>query len=81
MALPRFNELKPKYPKDGEGQSRMEDSPGTKCVDEELLRFGQASDIGTAPPVRVYTRDYKKTGREADDQDTVSPFLGNPLGL
>lgn len=73
-----FNELKPRYPKDG-AQSREEQSHGSKQLKEELLTLGQASDIGDAPPVRVYTRDYKKTQRDADDRDTVSPYLGNPL--
>jgi hypothetical protein len=76
----RFNELKPRYPKDG-CESQQEQSWGSKVVKDEHLRLGQASDIGTAPPVRVYTRDYKKTKPEADDQDTVSPFIGNPLAL
>lgn len=78
--MTQFNDLKPSYNKDGP-YTKEKQSPGTKQVDCEYLQLGQASDVGTAPPSRVYTRDYSKTRPEADDSDTVSPFLGNPLGL
>ena len=76
--MARYNELKPRYPKDG-CETREEQSPGSKCLKDEHLRLGQASDINKAPPSRIYTRDYSKTRPEADDVDTVSPYLGNPL--
>ena len=54
-------------------------SPGAKTIKSvELLRMGQAADIGKAPPSRIYTKDYSKV-QEKDDSDTVSPYLGNPL--
>ncbi len=70
----------PTYPKDG-NYSQEEQSPGTKQVKCDHLRLGQAADIGVAPPMRVYSRDYSKTDPDGDQQDdTLSPFLGNPLG-
>lgn len=60
-------------------ESQQEQSPGSKVLRTEVLRPGQAADFGRAPPSRIYTRDYKKTGRSPDDQDTVQPYLGNPL--
>lgn len=54
---------------------------GTKQVRAEFLRTGQAADIFKAPPSRLFTRDYCKV-KDYDDkgnQDTVGPFVGNPL--
>ena len=65
------------YPKSGP-RSQKEQSPGSKRLKVELLANGQAADIGDAPPSRVYTNDYsKKPPRDTDD--TVTPWLGNPL--
>jgi len=69
-----------KYPKDG-ADTKQAQSHGTKLIKDESLQFGRASDIGTAPPSRIYTRDYRKVDRDAESQDTVSAYLGNPLGL
>jgi hypothetical protein len=70
----------PTYPKDGH-HTKEEQSPGSKLLQHEHLRPGQAADIGVAPPVRVYSRDYSKTDPDGDQKDdTLSPFLGNPLG-
>lgn len=80
--MARFNDLKPKYPKDGEGQSRSKETFGAKTVKEEILQIGQASNIGEAPPMRVYSRDYSKKDPDGDQlDDTLSPYLGNPLAL
>jgi hypothetical protein len=76
-----FNELRPRYPKDGQ-ETREEQSWGSKQLKDELLRIGQASNIGPAPPMRVYSRDYSKKDPDGDQQDdTLSPYLGNPLAL
>lgn len=70
----------PTYPKNGH-HTQEEQSPGSKLLKHEHLRLGQAADIGEAPPARVYSRDYSKKDPDADQQDdTLSPFLGNPLG-
>ena len=60
--------------------SAVKQSAGSKMVDENYMRMGQASTIGPAPTSRVYTRDYSKVGREPDDVDLVTGALGNPLG-
>ena len=70
------------YPKDADGDTKLEFSPGCKCIKEQNdLSFtrGDVSDIGKAPTSRVYTRDYKKVGREPDDVDLVSPALGKAV--
>lgn len=68
------------YPKTGQA-TQEEQSAGTKLVKNEMLRPGQAADIGVAPPARVYSRDYSKIDIDNDQyDDTLSPFLGNPLG-
>lgn len=66
------------YPKNG-CCTQEEQSTGTKVIKQEMLSNGQAADIGTVPPSRVYTKDYCKVEVVEDDPDTVSPFLGNPL--
>jgi hypothetical protein len=44
------------------------------------LRFtlGDVADINKAPTSRIYTRDYTKVGRDAEDVDLVSAALGKP---
>lgn len=80
--MAQFNDLKPRYPKDGQGQTKKAQAPESKQLKEELLRLGQASDIGKAPPMRVYSRDYSKVDPDGDQgDDTLSPYLGNPLGF
>jgi len=70
----------PTYPKRGQ-ESQQEQSPGSKLIKDEMLRLGQAATIGEAPTSRVYSRDYSKRDPDADqDKDTLSEFLGNPLG-
>lgn len=62
--------------------TRLRQSPGTKCIkcDDDLsFTRGDVSDVGKAPTSRVYTRDYKKVGREPDDVDLVSPALGKAV--
>ena len=71
-----------RFPKQG-AQSKEEQSPGSKVIREENLRLGQAADLGPghAPPARVLSRDYSKKDPDGDQHDdTLSPFLGNPLG-
>jgi hypothetical protein len=48
-----------------------------------MLQIGQpAREVGPAPTARVYSRDYSKKDVDGDQfDDTLSPFLGNPLGL
>lgn len=60
-------------------QTKEEQSPGSKVLRTERLRSGQVADLGRASTSRIYTRDYSKVGKSKDDQDTVGPFLGNPL--
>lgn len=67
-----------KFPKLG-NESKEELSAGAKTIRSEMLRLGQAADIGPAPPARVYSDNYSK--KPADQADELSPFLGNPLGL
>lgn len=69
------------FPKNADGGTELPEAEGTKCIKDESLQFGRASDIGTAPTSRVFTRDYSKVGRSKGDTDLVSPALGNPLGL
>lgn len=58
--------------------TKRDQSSGTKQIVCDYIRMGEASDIGKAPPNRVYSRDYAKS--QPDPYvDTVSPFLGNPL--
>lgn len=67
------------YPKSGP-TTQEEQSAGSKRVKVELLRIGQAADIGKVPPSRVYTGDYSKQPPR-DTDDIATPFLGNPLRL
>jgi hypothetical protein len=68
-------------PKGKDGETKLPFAQGCKCIKDQSLQMGQASDIGKAPASRVYTRDYKKIGREPDDKDLVTEALGNPLRL
>lgn len=72
----------PRYPKAGP-DTKSGLAPGNKRIKAEMLRIGQAADIGKAPPSRNYTRDYSKIDEvpDTDDFDLVSPALGNPLRL
>jgi len=70
----------PTYPKNGQ-LTQEEQSPGTKGLKCEHLHLGQAATVGTVTTDRVYSRDYSKTDPDKDQHDdTLSPFLGNPLG-
>lgn len=67
--------------KPGKGATtKMAQSTGSKQIKVDHLRMGQPSDIGKAPPERIYTRDYSKAAPAPDQTDLVSPALGNPLG-
>lgn len=67
------------YPKSGQ-LTKEEQTAGSKSLKCEHLASGQAADLGVAPPMRVYSRDYSKTDPDKDQLgDTLSPFLGNPL--
>lgn len=67
------------YPKAGHC-TKEEQTTGTKVLKSQELRNGQAADIGVAPPDRVYSRDYSKVDPDGDQHDdTLSPFVGNPL--
>lgn len=69
----------PTYPKDGQ-LTQEEQTAGTKQVKSEMLRAGQAATVGTITTDRVYSRDYSKIDVDNDQHDdTLSPFLGNPL--
>ena len=55
-------------------------SAGSKQIKiDHLSSISTPSDIGKAPPSRVYTRDYGKVRPEKDDVDLIGPVLGNPL--
>lgn len=70
-----------RFPKAGQ-LTQEEQSGGTKVLRSEMLRLGQAADVGPAPPARVYSRDYSKKDPDHDQyDDTLSPYLGNPLRL
>ena len=70
-----------RFPKSGQ-LTKEEQSGGTKVLRSEMLRLGQAADIGPAPVARVFSRDYSKIDPDHDqDDDTLSPYLGNPLGF
>lgn len=69
------------YPKNGTA-TKEEQTAGSKVIKTENLRFGQAADLGPAPTARVYSRDYSKKDPDGDQyDDTLSQYLGNPLGL
>jgi len=72
----------PKYPKSGPS-TQLGLVPGAKQIKMEMLRIGQAADIGKATSSRLYTRDYSKIDEvpDTDDIDLVGPALGNPLRL
>lgn len=68
------------YPKNGQ-LTQEEQTAGTKAIQCDHLAPGQAADLGPAPPTRVYSRDYSKKDPDGDQgDDTLSTFLGNPLG-
>jgi hypothetical protein len=65
------------FSKGEDGRSKMACSPGCKCIKCETIRFnGGIADINKAPTSRVYTRDYKKVGRDVEDTDLVTAALG-----
>lgn len=67
------------HPKDGQ-LTKEEQTAGSKVLKSEILRLGQAADLGPAPPDRVYSRDYSKKDPDGDQHDdTLSQYLGNPL--
>jgi hypothetical protein len=69
------------HPKNGR-LTQEEQTPGSKQLTSEDLRFGQAANVGPAPTARVYSRDYSKVDLDGDQHDdTLSGYLGNPLGL
>lgn len=68
------------YPKAGKF-TQEEQTAGSKRIKNEDLRLGQAATVGTITTDRIYSRDYSKIDVDADQHDdTLSPFLGNPLG-
>lgn len=67
------------YPKE-DCCTKMPQTTGSKQVKSLHLQPGQAADIGPAPTARVYSRDYSKVDPDGDQHDdTLTPFLGNPL--
>jgi hypothetical protein len=67
------------YPKKGTC-TQEEQTAGTKQIKCEMLQNGQAASIGTITPDRIYSRDYSKIDVDNDQHDdTLTPFLGNPL--
>jgi hypothetical protein len=67
------------FPKSSTGETKLPE-PGSKTIKEDNPRFnGGVADIGKAPTSRVYTRDYRKVGRDPDGDDLVGPALGNPV--
>lgn len=79
MSLPGTKVPPSKFPKDGTC-TKLHEVSGAKSIKEDKLMMGQASDVGVAPPSRVYTRDYSKVGRAPGDKDDITAALGNPLG-
>lgn len=70
----------PTYPKAG-CCTQEEQTAGSKQIKAEHLRLGQAATVGEITTDRVYSRDYSKVDPDGDQHDdTLSPFLGNPLG-
>jgi len=60
--------------------TRLRLSNGNKQLKTDDLRFdGGVADINKAPTSRVYTRDYKKDGRDKEDTDLLSAVLGKPI--
>lgn len=74
----------PHYPKNG-CETKSAPSAGAKNVKTHWLNVenGTIPDIGKAPVERVYTRNYAKTTETytSEDEDLVTPALGNPLRL
>lgn len=74
----------PHYPKNGV-DTKMAPSAGAKLIKRHVLDIveGRIADIGTAPTSRNYTRDYCKIPEKGDydNDDLVTPALGNPLRL
>jgi hypothetical protein len=68
------------FSKGEDGRTKLKCSPGCKCIKCAPLRFtrGDVADINKAPTSRIYTRDYTKVGRDAEDVDLVSAALGKP---
>lgn len=83
MSYPGVKVPPSRFPKDtdGDADTRLPFAEGCKCIKDQSLQFGQASDLSTAPPSRIYTRDYSKVGRAPGDKDLITEALGNPLGL
>jgi hypothetical protein len=89
MAYPGVKVPPSHAPKDSDGCSELPLAEGAKTVKCEHLDFvrGQPADLEsangpTAPTSRVYTRDYRKKGREPDDVDLITDALGrNPFRI
>jgi len=65
-----------------DGHTVAAQTPGTKQIKQEFLNMGrgQPSTISWAPTSRVFDRDYRVPDEDdATNQDTVTPFVGNPL--
>lgn len=84
MSKPGTKSPRNEFPKDADADTKLPYAEGCKCIKENDLDFvrGDVSDIGTAPTSRVYTRDYKKVGRDPGDVDLVTDALGrNPFRI
>ena len=77
MSFPGTKSPPRSFPKKG-GGTKLSD-PNSKTIKDQCLMLGETSDIGTAPPSRIYTRDYSKSGRSPGDKDSITEALGNPL--
>jgi len=62
-----------------DGHTLMPQSKGSKQIKADFTPGFRAVDIGPAPPMRIYTKNYDKTASDKKDPDTVGPYLGNPL--
>ncbi len=81
MVYPGTHDVEGPYPKDG-NESKLKRTSGSKCMDHEYLSMtAAAAKVGPAPTSRIYTRDYSKVGRDADQTDLVTSALGNPFRL
>lgn len=55
---------------------------GSKQVGQQFLQLGSPMSLSWAPTSRIYTRDYRVPDEDdKSNQDTVSPFVGNPLAF
>lgn len=85
MAYPGTKVPPSHAPKDSDGCSELPLAEGAKQIKCEHLDFvrGDVADVEgprntSAPTSRVYTRDYKKTGRSPGDTDLITDALGRP---